>query len=86
MPISHAVQPYTGPWSKIRDKNLRMRKIFNSKSPPKVHACADSCRDFLTTDLKFPVHDVVQEQCNSYGCQQSLDWTTGLDYWTGLLD
>ena len=20
------------------------------------------------------------------GCQQSLDWTTGLDYWTGLLD
>ena len=55
-------QPYTGPWSKIRDKNLRMRKIFNSKSPPKVHACADSCRDFLTTDLKFPVHDVVQEQ------------------------
>ena len=60
------VQPYTGPWSKIRDKNLRMRKIFNSKSPPKMHACADSCRDFLTTDLKFLVHDVVQEQCNSY--------------------
>ena len=66
MLISHAVQPYTGPLSKIRDKNPRMRKIFISKSPPKVHACADSGREFLTTDLKFPVHDVVQEQCNSY--------------------
>ena len=20
------------------------------------------------------------------GCMNSLDWTTGLDYWTGLLD
>ena len=39
-----------------RDENPRMRKIFNSKSPPKVRACADSRRDFRTTDLKFPVH------------------------------
>ena len=38
-----------------RDENPRMRKIFNSKSPPKVRACADSRRDFRTTDLKFPV-------------------------------
>ena len=22
----------------------------------------------------------------STGCMNSLDWTTGLDYWTGLLD
>ena len=33
-----------------RDENPRMRKIFNSKSPPKVRACADSRRDFRTTD------------------------------------
>ena len=46
----------SGPLSKIRNKNLRMRKIFNSNSQPKVHACEDSRRDFWTTDLKFPVH------------------------------
>ena len=34
-----------------RDENPRMRKIFNSKSPPKVRACADSRRDFRTTDF-----------------------------------
>ena len=32
-----------------------MRKIFNSKSPPKVHACADSRRNFGTTNLKTAV-------------------------------
>ena len=32
-----------------------MRNIFNSKSPPKGRACADSCRNFWTTNLKTPV-------------------------------
>ena len=34
----------------------RMRKIFNSKSPPKVRTCADSRRNFWTTgNLKTAV-------------------------------
>ena len=24
--------------------------------------------------------------CHSYGCLYSLDWTTGMEYWTGLLE
>ena len=32
--------------SKNHDKNLCMCKIFNSKSPPKVCACADSRHNF----------------------------------------
>jgi len=26
------------------------------------------------------------DTCAEMGWVQSLDWTTGLDYWTGLLD
>ena len=32
--------------------------IFNSKSPPKARACADSRRNFWTTNLKTPVCQV----------------------------
>ena len=38
----------SSPLSKNRDENLRMNKLFNSKSP---RACADSRRDFRTMDL-----------------------------------
>ena len=33
-----------------------MRKIFNSKSPPKVHACTDSRCNFCTANLKTAVY------------------------------
>ena len=49
------VQQFSGWLSKNRDENPRMRKIFNSKSPPKVRACADSRRNFWTTNLKTAV-------------------------------
>ena len=31
---------------------------------------------------------VINYECHTHivGCHYSLDWTTGLDYWTGLLD
>ena len=45
-------QQFSGWLSKNRDENPRMRKIFNSKSPPKGRTCADSRRDFWTTNLK----------------------------------
>ena len=28
----------------------------------------------------------MRKRQSSPGCHYSLDWTTGLDYWTGLLD
>ena len=31
-----------------------MHIIFNSKSPSKVRACTDSCRNFWTTNQKTP--------------------------------
>ena len=34
------------------DENSRMRKISYSKSPANVRACADSRRDFWTTNWK----------------------------------
>ena len=43
----------SGPLSKNHDENPRLRKIFNSKSPPKVRACAYSRHDLWTMDLKF---------------------------------
>ena len=49
------VQQFSGWLSKNRDENPRMRKIFNSKSSPKVRACADSHRNFWTTNLKTAV-------------------------------
>ena len=39
--------------------------------------------------LLTPAHLVSHHQlsvCVCVGCIYSLDWTTGLDYWTGLLD
>ena len=36
-----------------------MRKIFNSKSPPKGRACADSRRDFWTKNLKTAVQAIL---------------------------
>ena len=35
---------------------------------------------FIETLYKFPYNIYL------LGCIQSVDWTTGLDYWTGLLD
>ena len=33
------------------------------------------------------IHEVLYTGPLVYlGCMNSLDWTTGLDYWTGLLD
>ena len=46
-------------------KNPRMRKIFTSKSPLKVHACEDSRHDFMTMDLKFPVATIPSDGGNS---------------------
>ena len=43
--------------SKNCDKNSRMRKISYSKFPPKVHACADSCRNFWQKKLKYSLSD-----------------------------
>ena len=49
------LQEFLGWLSKNCDENPRMRNIFNSKSPPKGRACADSRRNFWTTNLKTPV-------------------------------
>ena len=45
-----------------------MRKIFNSKSPPKVRACADSRHDF---SLKSPVHSISGA---SYKTRNETKW------------
>ena len=49
------LQQFSGLLSKNHDENPHMRKIFNSKSPPKGHTCTDSRRDFWTTNLKTAV-------------------------------
>ena len=53
--LKTAVQGFSSWLSKNRDENPRMRKFFNSKFPPKGRACADSRRDFWTTNWKIPV-------------------------------
>ena len=40
-----------------------------------------SCKRLLLTQT---VYNTIERNIN--GCIYSLDWTTGLDYWTGLLD
>ena len=47
----------------------------------------------LLSDLVFTIERhpcmpwlQIATRQNSRGCIYSLDWTTGLDYWTGLLD
>ena len=34
--------------------------------------------------LRFVIEN--EQPLQGKGCLNSLDWTTGLDYWTGLLD
>ena len=46
------VQGFAGWLAQICGENSRMRKIFNSKSPPKVCACADFHRKFVPTNLQ----------------------------------
>ena len=53
------IQGFSGPLSQKSDENPRMRVIPHSKFPPKMRACADSRRFFVTTDLKIPVHTGV---------------------------
>ena len=73
--------PCTGDFKSIvqnRDENPRMRKIFNSKSPPKVRACADSRRDFRTTDLKSTVAQEVTSRFRLHLRYVTSDFTTSL--------
>ena len=35
---------------------------------------------------EFLRHSLILKLFTNGGCIQSVDWTTGLDYWTGLLD
>ena len=56
------LQGFSSWLSKNRDENPRMRKIFNAKFPPKGCACADSRRDFWTTNWKIPVLTVTATQ------------------------
>jgi len=32
------------------------------------------------------MEQLVSSSVTPLGCLESVDWTTGLDYWTGLLD
>ena len=57
------VQEFLGWLSKNCDENPCMRNIFNSKSPPKGRACADSRRNFWTTNLKAPVSTDKDQEC-----------------------
>ena len=46
------LQQFSG-WLSVT--RIHVRKIFNSKSPPKVRACADSRHNFWTTNVKTAV-------------------------------
>ena len=44
-------------------------------------------RPVLWSVLIMTLLSVAKSQSKELaGCMNSLDWTTGLDYWTGLLD
>ena len=61
------LQEFLGWFSKNCDENPRMCNIFNSKSPPKGRACADSRRNFWKTNLKTPV-DLESRFCEIRAC------------------
>ena len=49
------LQQFSGWLSKNCDENPCIRIVFNSKSPSKVRACADSRRNFWTTNQKTTI-------------------------------
>ena len=53
--MMEVIQSISSWLSKNRDENSRMREISYSKSPANVRACADSRRDFWTTNWKSTV-------------------------------
>ena len=70
-----------------------MRKIFYSKSPPKVCACTDSRRNFWTTNLKTAHLSTELHLWTGVGTAHSSQWhvgqesvITGLDWTSGLDD
>ena len=44
------------------------------------------CLDTFTDPKLLQCFHVYCRKCLVPGCIHSLDWTTGLEYWTGLLD
>ena len=78
------IQGFSSWLSKNRDENPRMRKIFNSKG----RACADSRRDFWTTNWKTPVklffHPLPAPfSCTAYSSTASEPHHLSVIIWVG---
>ena len=54
------LQGFSGPLSQKSDENPRMRVIPHSKFPPKCAHAPILVAFFVTTDLKNPVHGIIE--------------------------
>ena len=80
--LSQMLQRFSGWLSKNCDENLRMCIIVNSKSPSKVRTCADSRRDFWTTNHKTAVSSPASSSLNL--TEIPLSFADGSDTSTGI--